>query len=79
MVAQETISSVLTTLALVPLVILDTSVVPKSKVVRNDTVFAVVSASSATSFKTVGNAGNDSVAFSASNEATRFRRWRCWQ
>ena len=35
----------------------------------NDTVFVVVSAASATDFKVVGNAGVDSVAFSASNEA----------
>ena len=35
----------------------------------NDTVFVTVSAASATDFKVVGNAGVDSVAFSATNEA----------
>ena len=34
----------------------------------NDTVFVTVSAASATDFRAVGNAGNDTVAFSATNE-----------
>ena len=37
----------------------------------NDSVFAVVSANSSTSARLVGNAGNDSVAFSATNEANK--------